>query len=350
MSGRQGPVTIHIFPGKCAVIEDKSVWPDEDITEELPQADNNLPGPSGTQGDGAPYAPPSPRYSPIDNSQEGRGADFGELSPIPEPSTGRDNDPNDGTASAGEPQDTSIPTEGGGIVPPQQPAIESSSDSSDSEDDCQIVGITALGPINWVHEARRGLAVSGGRVSIVHVGKPVSTFGHSGWSSVTSATPSTSSPRPRMFARNTSQERGSSPNLLPTNENFVTGELRTAKGRQPPLTNDSPRVSDSTITGLPDLDVSMVMSELSKIERSDSLISLLHNCKEIRQRQWTFIEYQSGEIKEWGEKYVCNNLERDIKHLYLQMGSELPSQKTLRNRATFDRLLVPEGGREGLWI
>ena len=87
-----------------------------------------------------------------------------------------------------------------------------------------------------------------------------------------------------------------------------------------------------------------VTSELSKIEHPDSLISLLQSCKTIQQRDWTFIQYSGGEIATWGEKCVRNNLERDIKRLYLDAGSKVPSQKTLRNRATLDRLLVPEGG------
>ena len=188
------------------------------------------------------------------------------------------------------------------------------------------------------------LAVSGGHVSVVHVGKPVSTSGHSGWSSVTSVTQSTNCPRPWMFARNTGLEQGSSPKLLPTSENFANGELSMELGEGIKFVNNSVDMLDSTTTGLPDLDVSMVTSELSKIEQSDLLISLLQNCKAIKQRDWMFIQYSAGEIEKLGEKCIRNNLERDIKRLYLKTGSKLPSQKMLWNRATFDRLLVPGGG------
>ena len=173
MSGRTGLITIHISPGKCTVIEDKSVGPDEDITEELPQADNIPPIPSGSQDDGASYAPPSPRYSPMDDSSERRGPDFGGMSLIPGPSTGRDNAPGDENADVGAPLDTSTPKQQGGATScAHESAIESRSASSDSEDECQIVRITAPGAqrINWIHEARRGPCGFGGDVCQLCVG------------------------------------------------------------------------------------------------------------------------------------------------------------------------------------
>ena len=189
------------------------------------------------------------------------------------------------------------------------------------------------------------LAVSGGRVSVVRVGRPVNTSEHSGWNSVMPVTQSTSSPRPQLFAKHTSPQRGISSQRLPqTSENFANGELIMQKGDSVGRGNISADMLEGMTTGLPDLDVSMVTSELSKIEHPDSLISLLQSCKTIKQRDWTFIQYSGGEIATWGEKCVRNNLERDIKRLYLDAGSKVPSQKTLRNRATLDRLLVPEGG------
>ena len=172
----------------------------------------------------------------------------------------------------------------------------------------------------------------------------MNTSERSGWNSVMSVTQSTSSPRPQMFAQNTGpQRRISSPKLLPTSESFTNGELSMDQGDSLRIVNTSVDRLEGMMTGLPDLDVSMVTSELSKIEQSDGLISLLENCKTIKQRDWTFIQYSAGEIVKWGEKCVRNNLERDIKRLYLDTGSKLPSQKMLRNRATFDHLLVPEG-------
>ena len=201
-----------------------------------------------------------------------------------------------------------------------------------------------LGPKDLTGSTRQGvdLAVSGGRVSVVRVGRPVNTSEHSGWNSVMPVTQSTSSPRPQMFAKHTSPQ--SSRRLPQTSENFANGELIREQDDSVGKGNTSADMLEGMTTGLPDLDVSMVTSELSKIEHPDFLISLLQNCKTFKQHNWTFIHYSGGEIATWGEKCVRNNLERDIKRLYLDAGSKVPSQKTLRNRATLDRLLVPEGG------
>ena len=201
-----------------------------------------------------------------------------------------------------------------------------------------------LGPEDLTGSTRQGvdLAVLGGRVSVVRVGRPVNTSEHSGWNSVMPVTQSTSSQKPQMFAKHTSPQ--SSQKLPQTSENFANGELIREKGKSVGRGNTSADMLEGMTTGLPDLDVSMVTSELSKIEHPDFLISLLQNCKTIKQRDWTFIQYSGGEIATWGEKCIRNNLERDIKRLYLDAGSKVPSQKTLRNRATLDHLLGPEGG------